>query len=124
MLSVDGRLGWATIVPRKVPVVDDLISRLVLGYRINTSPLPATDKDVITIATGNSNFHASPGPQTARIDNGAGAFSDTLGTAVTWANVALIQPYFKCSIVLGLTGAHYYADAVRLRVTATETQLL
>lgn len=107
-----------------LPAVDDIVSRLILGYRINLNPIPAADKDTITLSVGTTNFHAAQGPQTARIDNGAGAFTDVLGTAVTWANISLIQPYFKASIVLGLTGCHYYADAVRLRVTATETQLL
>lgn len=105
-----------------LPVVDDLVSRLILGYRINTSPVPGADKAEVTITTGNSNFHSTP--RTARIDNGAGAFTDALGTAVTWANIALIQPYFQASIILGLTGARYYADAVRLRVVASETQTI
>lgn len=97
-----------------LPAVSDLISQLALGYRINTAPVAGTDKDVVVV-TANENFLVAG--REVRIDNGAGAFTDTLGTAVTWANISLIQPYYAATTILnGLMT--YYADAIRLRVVA------
>lgn len=97
-----------------LPVVSDLISQLALGYRVNTAPVAGADKDVVVV-TSNDNYLVAG--REFRIDNGAGAFTDVLGTAVTWANITLIQPYFSATTILnGLMT--YHADAVRLRVVA------
>lgn len=96
-----------------LPVVSDLISQLALGYRINTT-VPTVDKDV-QVVTSNDNYLVAG--REFRIDNGAGAFTDVVGTAVTWENITLLQPYFSATTILnGLMT--YYADAIRLRVVA------
>lgn len=104
-----------------LPIVSDLVSSLILGFFINLAPIPGTDTTLDTINVSSAPFLATP--RSFRIDNGAGAFTDIAGTPVTWANIALIKPFFKAQIIANATGITYYADAVRLRVVASETQV-
>lgn len=105
-------------------VVSDLISQLALGFRIGTSPLPGPDRDMAVISA-NENFLVAG--REIRIDDGAGKFLDgvsaAVSTPVTWANIALLQPYFSASTIAnGLMS--YYADGIRLRVEFSDIALL
>lgn len=103
-----------------LPIISDLISQFELGYRINTSPIPTVDDQVYVVSV-NEDFLVAG--REIRIDNGAGQFIDDLSTPVTWANLALIQPYFHAATIAnGLMT--YYADAIRLRVEFSDTALL
>lgn len=101
-----------------LPVVSDLISQLALGFRINTTPLAGPDKD-IAVVTSNDDFLVAG--REIRIDDGAGKFIDgataAVSTAVTWANIALIQPYLNAATIANGLMA-YSVDSVRLRVVA------
>jgi hypothetical protein len=106
-----------------LPVVSDLVSNLTLRYRINTSPVAGQEKSLQAISTGTADFSVTP--LTFRIDDVAnGVFNDgatpALSTALTWANIALVQSDWSATTILGLVGALYSADAVKLRVEAHE----
>lgn len=99
-----------------LPLIDDLLSGSTVGFFINTAPVAGTD--TVLLRHGLNYDNVATGEE-FRIDNGAGAFIDTLGTAVTWANVSLIVPYFKGDAIVGVNPT-ISADACRLRVVAHE----
>lgn len=105
-----------------LPIVDDLLSGASLGLFVNTSPVPGPDKVLARHGINYDNFAAG---EEFRIDDGAGKFIDgatpALSTAVTWANIALLVPYFKGDAIVGVNPT-VSADACRLRVVASETQ--
>lgn len=100
-----------------LPVVDDLLSGLTAGYRIGD----ITALDVQTIRRGTSSG-TDTGTE-VRIDNGAGAFTDTLSTAVTWANIAALQFWAGGQTLVGVA-SQFNVDAMRLRVLAHVTDVL
>ena len=107
-----------------IPAVSDLISSLAVGFRINTSPIAGVDKDVHSVSAGNEDFLVAG--NSFRIDDGAGKFIDgaspAVSTAVTWANIALLQPYLNASTIAnGLMT--YTADAIDLTVVAHEVEI-
>ncbi len=106
-----------------LPVVSDLVSNLTLRYRVNTAPVAGVEKTLQAISTGTTDFSVTP--LSFRIDDVAnGVFNDgatpALSTALTWANIALVQSDWSATTILGLVGAVYSADAVKLRVEAHE----
>lgn len=103
-----------------LPIVDDLLSGVTLGYFINTAPVAGSDT---TCTRHGINYNALAGEE-FRIDDGDGSnFTDTTvppgGTPITWANIALIKPWAKASSVVGIAPSATLA-AIRLRVVAEE----
>lgn len=98
-----------------LPIADDLTTALSLGYRIGGITALDVQTHRYTVSGG------SPSADEVRIDDGAGAFTDTLGTAVTWANIALLQFYANATALAGINPS-YSVDALRLRVVAHEVQ--
>lgn len=100
-----------------LPVIDDLLSGLTTGYRIGG----ITALDVQVLRRGVSS--GSDVGTEVRIDNSAGAFTDTLGTAVTWTNIAALEFWAKGQTLIGVS-SQFNIDAMRLRVVFHETVAL
>lgn len=100
-----------------LPIVADITSSLSWYYRLGT--VIGTEVLMAQRRTGSGSDSGTE----FRIDNGAGAFTDTLATAVTWANIATIQLGAQGATLVGVA-AQFNVDAMRLRVVAHETMAL
>lgn len=110
---------WLDFYTKGRGITLGVLSSLVHGFRFNTTPIPGTDTAMGSPSPVHDNLVT---PRSVRIDNaGANNFLDALSTPLTWANVALVQPYCTGTILVDAGLAHFYVDAVKLRVFALAT---